>query len=100
MIKHGVIFGPGYEDDRIEHLRKCASIPARRKVKVDLTDYRVIGNEIWRDEHNNSDIIIFFSDKKFWEWFEKVYIKKEKSDIDESRFNDEDKGPKPVPTWK
>ena len=30
----------------------------------------------------------------------KIYILKEKSDIDESRFNNEDKGPKPVPTWK
>ncbi len=87
MIKHSVIFGPGYEHDRIKHLRKCASIRARYKVRVDVTDYRIIGNEIWKDEHCNADLIEFFGDRKFWTWFEKVYILKEKSDIEEERFN-------------
>lgn len=89
MIKHTIIFGEGYEDDRKRHLENCSRIPARRRIKIDVTDYRTIGNEIWNDKHDNDTLIDFFGDKNFYKWFRKVYILEEPSDIEEERFNNE-----------
>ena len=87
MIRQTVIFGPGYDDDRIKHLEKIIKLKPKYNVRVDVTDYRIIGNDIWNDKFCQDDLVELLGDKKFYEWFKKVYILKEKSDIEEERFN-------------
>ncbi len=88
MIKTTIMFADGYEHDRINHLELCATFPPRNRLKVDVTDYRIIGDEIWKDEYCVADLIDMFGDKDFYKWFKEVYILKKPSSIPESTFNE------------